>query len=159
MRPPPLLQLFRGFLPLLPEFSPSRIFVQLNSFLSILSLHRSCILQRISTYTIPRLSSVLSSFFSSSSSVSFFFPIPIPPFLISSFLPCGILLPSLRLPYLLGLVFIRFPLNYSIDPSNSLIILYRVFSHFNFSIYEFLKNSFVKMFFKVRSSVFLMFNN
>lgn len=129
---------FVVFFPFFLSSPHSRIFVQLNPFLPFLSFHRFCILQPISTYTIPPLSSVLSSFFSSSSSV-FFFPIPIPPFLISSFLPRGILLPSLRLlaSWFLCLVFIRFPLDYSIEPRNSLIILYCVFSLFNLLIYEF----------------------
>lgn len=100
---------FVVFFPFLSSSPRSRFFVQLDPFLPFLSFHRSRTLQRISTCTIPRLSSVLSSSsFTSSSFFFFFFPIPIPPFLISSFLPRGILLPSLRLPHLLASFFVSF---------------------------------------------------
>lgn len=131
MRPPPLLQLFRGFLPLLS----SSLSVHVSSFNRIffffpkisLSFHRSCTLQHISPYidslVVPYFLFFLFSLFRS---FFFFFSflISILPFLISSFLPCSILLLSSRLLHLLFLclIFARVPLDYSIDPHDSLTV-------------------------------------
>lgn len=125
---------FVVFFPFLSSSPRSRFFVQLDPFLPFLSFHRSYTLQRISTCTIPWLSTVSLLFL-------LLLPIPIPPFLISSFLPCGILLPFVTFAissWLLCLVFTHFSLDYSIHPRDSLIDLYRVSLLFNILIYEFL---------------------
>lgn len=140
---------FVVFFPFLSRILPrSRFFVQLDSLLPFLSFHRSGTLQRISTYTIPRLSSVLSSSFS----FFFFFPIPIPPFLISSFLPCGLPSPFVTstTSWFLCLVFARFPLDYSIDPRDS-----RVSSLFNLLIYEYFSYRF--FFLKKKCILYVIF--
>lgn len=141
---------FVVFFPFLSSSPRSRFFVQLDPFLPFLSFHRSRTLQRISTCTIPRLSScplflllhffpfllllsdsysAFPDFFISSSRHS-------PPFVTSATSSC----------FFLCLVFVRFPLDYSIDPRNSLIVLSRVFSLFNLLIYECLANFFLKIF-------------
>lgn len=59
-----------------------------------------------------------------------------PPFVTSATSSC----------FFLCLVFVRFPLDYSIDPRNSLIVLSCIFSLFNLLIYECLANFFLKIF-------------
>lgn len=141
MRPPPLLQLFRGFLPPpQPVYGwnkrqrrkvsslHSRAFPSLPLFPS--SLYPTTY---ISTYTISQLSSVF-CFLSS----SYFFPIPISPFLISSFLP-SLFVTFVTSSWFLCLVFVPFCLDivqliHAILRESS--VLSRVFSLSYLLIYE-----------------------
>lgn len=130
MRPPPLLQLFRGFLPSplgrarrarsSPRFSPfgSDPFLPFLSVLRRLVLSSFCryTLRRISTYTTPRLCPPSSSvlllliiLLHLYIPVCLLFPLPIPilPFLISSSLP-RVVLPSLRPPLSRDCFFVSF---------------------------------------------------
>lgn len=125
MRPPPLLQLFRGFLPL-PfclslESSPFAFLRSTRPFFSSLSLFPSFLY--FTTYINVHESSVvlcpLLFFFLL---LLFDFYSTFPDFFISS-----MQYPSP--PFVLCLAFVRFPLDYSIDPRDFLIILSsRVFS-------------------------------
>lgn len=150
MRPPPLLQLFRGFLPLPLEFSPFAFLRSTRPFSSLplfppfpypatyINVHDSSVvlcplflLLHFFLFLLLLLSdsySAFPDFFISSSRHS-------PPFVTSATSSC----------FFLCLVFMRFPLDYSIDPRNSLV-LSRVFSLFNLLIYECFANFFLKIF-------------
>lgn len=125
---------FVVFFPFLSSSPRSRFFVQLDPFLPFLSFHRSYTLQRISTCTIPWLSTVSLLFLLLlSDSYSAF-----PDFFISSLRHPPPFVTSAISSWLLCLVFTHFSLDYSIHPRDSLIDLYRVSLLFNILIYEFL---------------------
>jgi len=82
-----------------------------------------------------------------------------PDFFISSLRHPSPFVTSAISSWFLCLVFVRFPLDYSIDPRDSLIVLSCVSSLFNLLTYEFLMAFFLKIFIfrtKIYSFVFKM---